>query len=413
MNNSIDKTKVLHVMYQSIPNISGSSTRSFDIVSTQKKIGLEPIVITSPFQKGEKTMSGYEYIKGIQYYRTYSNNSREEVSENGNNIFTRIKKMMRVVGFYNKIKTVAKENNVHLIHSHAMFFCGLPSILVARKLKIPHVYEVRSLWEERKKDSNKGKLFVKIEHTILRSLETLTMKNSDAVIAINNNLRDNILNRGVKPEKLHVIQNAVNMDFIEQKKLETSDNQNLNVLGYIGSISPIEGLDDLVRVIQLMNTTRTHKLKLLIFGSGKNSEIEKLQKLIGNDNNIELKGSINRNEIHQAYNQVSVIVNPRKKSKLTDSVTPLKPLEAMGFEKIVIASNVGGMKELIEDNNTGFLFLADDLNDLEKTIEKVMSLDEKKLTELKFKALNYIQNERSWEANAEIYNSIYKELITQ
>ena len=67
--------KVLHILYQSLPNISGSSIRSRDVLNNQIKIGLEPIVITSPFQNSKRDGDSVEKIDGVKYYRTFSNNN--------------------------------------------------------------------------------------------------------------------------------------------------------------------------------------------------------------------------------------------------------------------------------------------------------------------------------------------------
>ncbi len=406
--------KVLHVFYQSYPNISGSSTRSYDIVHSQLKEGIEPIILTSPFQKGFSIQYGPEEIEDLIYYRTYNNKKNQEVSENGNNLIQRIGKLFSILTFYFEIKKIAKLHKVDVIHSHAMFFCGLPSILVARKLKIPHLYEVRSLWEERKRNLNPKNIFVKFEYYVIKYLESLTMKNSDHVIVINKNLEQDLIARKIDKNKISVIHNAVNFDFILKQKSKyevVEDNQKRSVLGYIGSISPIEGLDDLISVVKDLNEELDVKIQLLIFGGGKQSEISKITQLISDDKNITFCGNIPRNEIYKAYQKVDIIVNPRKKSKLTDSVTPLKPLEAMGFEKLVLASDVGGMKELIEDKLTGFLFKSGSQESLKLEILNILNLSNSEYLKIKKAALENVTNLRSWNANARNYLKIYKLVI--
>lgn len=405
--------KVLHVFYQSYPNISGSSTRSYDIVHSQSNEGIEPIIITSPFQKGLTIQYGAEKIEGLTYYRTYNNKKNLEVSETGNNLIKRIIKFLSVLGFYYEIKKVAKKHKVDIIHSHAIFFCGIPSILVARRLKIPHIYEVRSLWEERKKNLNPKNLFIKVEYYFVKFLETMTMKKSDHIVVINKNLKEDLIKRKIDKNKITEIHNAVNLDFINNQKIKceiVKQEIKTKTIGYIGSISPIEGLDDLIKVIKNINESLDKKLQLHIFGGGKDSEVNKIKELTIKDQNIIYYGNIQRNEIYKAYKKIDIIVNPRKKSKLTDSVTPLKPLEAIGFEKIVIASNVGGMKELISDNITGFLFEADNQESLKKVILKVLSLSNSECLKIKNEALNYVIKQRSWKSNAFNYYNLYKSL---
>ena len=65
-------------------------------------------------------------------------------------------------------------------------------------------------------------------------------------------------------------------------------------------------------------------------------------------------------EVELYYGLIDILAYPRKKMRLTELVTPLKPLEAMAQRKLVVASNVGGHRELIEDGVTGTLFPAGD-----------------------------------------------------
>ena len=115
--------KILHVLYQSLPNTSGSSIRSRDILNNQLKVGLKPIVITSPFQKGYKKNSSIEEIDGVKYYRTFSK-SNEIVNETKSSFFLEIKKFFRIFAFSAAIYRVAKTEKVDIIHAHAMFFCA-------------------------------------------------------------------------------------------------------------------------------------------------------------------------------------------------------------------------------------------------------------------------------------------------
>ena len=56
------------------------------------------------------------------------------------------------------------------------------------------------------------------------------------------------------------------------------------------------------------------------------------------------------------YDLVDVLAYPRQRMRLTELVTPLKPLEAMAQGRMFVASDVGGHRELVRDGETGFLF---------------------------------------------------------
>ena len=64
-------------------------------------------------------------------------------------------------------------------------------------------------------------------------------------------------------------------------------------------------------------------------------------------------GRVPHHEVERYYALAQIMAYPRKQSRLTDLVTPLKPLEAMAQDKIVAASAVGGHRELIRDGKTG------------------------------------------------------------
>ena len=390
--------KVLHILYQSLPNISGSSIRSRDILKNQLKIGLKPIVISSPFQNPKRQGVSVEEIEGIKYYRTFSN-SNELVNENQSSFFIQIKKFFRIISFTIKVYRIAKKEQVDVIHAHAMFFCVIAGKITSISLNKPLLYEVRSLWEERYKKKN---IFNYLIFSFVTFLETCCMFFADHIVAINQNLKIELQKRLLlNNRKITVVENAVDLERV----VDSGINRNKLVFGYVGTISPIEGLDLLIKAFNSVGISN----KLLIFGTG--IELENLKNLSIENCNIIFKGQVSNSEIFKAYNQIDIIVNPRKSSYLTNSVTPLKTLEAMAHKKIVLASDVGGMKELIKDGENGILFKSGSIESLEKVLCEIIERDD--LKEIKENAYKYIINDRNWLENAKLYNGIYSDLINE
>tara|TARA_B100000900_G_scaffold53214_1_gene39429 strand:+ start:12620 stop:13807 length:1188 start_codon:yes stop_codon:yes gene_type:complete len=392
--------KVLHVLYQSIPNTAGSSIRSRDILNSQLREGVRPIVITSPFQPPFVKDSIKEDLDGITYYRTYFGNHGEIVSENKTPFFTQILKIMRFFSFVISVYKIVKEEKPDIIHAHAMFFCAFAAKISSVILKVPMIYEVRSLWEERYKRRN---FFTNLIFSIITFIETLAMYLSDELIVINQSLKNEISSRLLlKKKKIHIIENAINIEKIKVKK---SGVKRLKVFAYVGSISPIEGLDLLVQAF-----INLHKLgfrnKLVFFGDG--IYLRKLKLMARGDDLIVFKGSFSPDIAADIYSEIDIVVNPRKKTYLTDSVTPLKPLEAMAYEKIIMASNVGGMKELIKHNFNGILFDSDSVISIESAVQKI--LKRKDLEIIIKQAKDFIISNRSWVQNAKKYKLIYSNL---
>jgi glycosyltransferase involved in cell wall biosynthesis len=96
--------------------------------------------------------------------------------------------------------------------------------------------------------------------------------------------------------------------------------------------------------------------------------------------------------------------------RLTHLVTPLKPLEAMAQGKAVIASDVGGHKELISDNETGFLFSAGDSHELAQRLVELLA-DKNKLNSVVHAGRAYVEDVRNWQNSVRNYLPIYDALI--
>ena len=103
------------------------------------------------------------------------------------------------------------------------------------------------------------------------------------------------------------------------------------------------------------------RFKLLLVGGGPEEERLRSQTAAaGLDDHVVFTGRVGHERVQAYYNAVDLLVYPRRSIRLTELVTPLKPLEAMAQERIFMASDVGGHRELIDDGETGFLFPADD-----------------------------------------------------
>ena len=133
-----------------------------------------------------------------------------------------------------------------------------------------------------------------------------------------------------------------------------------DTVGFIGSFYDYEGLDDLIAAMPLL-LERRPKAQLLLVGGGPMEAALKAQAAASPAaDRIRFVGRVPHDEVERYYALIDILAYPRKAMRLTELVTPLKPLEAMAQRKLVAASNVGGHRELIEDGVTGTLFPAGD-----------------------------------------------------
>ncbi len=400
--------KILHVLYQSLPQISGSSIRSRDILLSQKEIGLEVLAITSPFQNAVSN-SGVDTINGVKYIRT-SKNKSNSISDKRDPFVKRLFRIFSIFPFSIKLYKTIKKEKPDVIHAHAMFFCGIPSLFVGKLLKKPVVYEFRSLWMYQKA-AKKTNIFSRFIENTLFKMEAFTLKRANHAVLLNENLKTFLENKKSLPTHFKVINNAVNTSLINELKKKTQINSRPLVFGYIGTLTAYEGIEFLVEVFhELYDEGITNALVLYGKGVNTNSVIKQIEKRKEIES-IVYRGTVAPSEVNIAFSEIDVIINPRLSTELTNSVTPLKPLEAMAYEKIFVGSDVGGITELVTDKENGFIFKAEDKLDLKRTIKKIIQLSEDERKKTIEKSLHFVMEHKSWIVNAEKYQEIYNSLL--
>jgi PEP-CTERM/exosortase A-associated glycosyltransferase len=285
---------------------------------------------------------------------------------------------------------------------------------VARKHGIPLLYEIRAFWEDAAVGNGTGREG-SARYRLTRLLETHAASRADAVAVICEGLRDDLVRRGIPAEKILVSPNGVDLtlfgkpparddDFARSLGLEDAE-----VVGFIGSFYDYEGLDDLIAAMPML-VERRPKARLLLVGGGPMEAALKAQaEASPAANRIHFVGRVPHQEVERYYALVDVLAYPRKAMRLTELVTPLKPLEAMAQGKLVAASDVGGHRELIADGVTGLLFPPDDPPALAAALadlfERRGEWDERRAA-----ARAFVERERNWASNISRYEPVYRRL---
>jgi PEP-CTERM/exosortase A-associated glycosyltransferase len=390
-------TRILHVLDHSLPIGSGYSYRSQSIVHAQQQLGLEPVLLTSPKHGSKRDQC--EIMNGIRHYRTGNAGGRLP--------FVReVRLMLKLAA---RIARVAKGENIDLIHAHSPLLNGLPALLAGRRLGLPVVYEVRTFWEDAAVSHStfaEGSL----RYRISRALETAVLRRANAIVAICEGIRAEVASRGIDPQRISVIPNGVDARWLEPRPSATELAASLGlgtgpVFGYIGSFSHYEGLPFLVRAApQFLG--HFPGAKLLLVGSGRDDN--QLRATAGRTaSDIILTGRIPQEQVRDLYTLLDVLVLPRRRMRLTELVTPLKPLEAMATGTAVLASDVGGHAELVQDGETGLLFKAESRDSLvEQAVRLVEDFElRRRLTN---SARRWVASERTWDRIVEGYRLVYR-----
>jgi glycosyltransferase involved in cell wall biosynthesis len=154
-------------------------------------------------------------------------------------------------------------------------------------------------------------------------------------------------------------------------------------------------------------------IRVLLVGGGFQEEALKRQAAeAGIADRVVFTGRVAHDEVQRYYGLVDVLVYPRHRNRLTDLVTPLKPLEAMAQGRSVVASDVGGHRELIRDGVTGLLFRAGDPASLADTVVRLLG-DPALAASLRSNARRFVETERNWGASVRRYRDVYGPLLSR
>jgi PEP-CTERM/exosortase A-associated glycosyltransferase len=397
--------RILHILDHSIPLHSGYTFRTLAILREQRARGWETYHLTSPKQENCNVME--EDVQEWHFFRTPASSGLMS----GLPVLNQVAVINQLT---ERLADVAKMVKPGILHAHSPVLNALPALRVGHRLGIPVVYEVRAFWEDAAVDHGTSREWG-VRYRLTRNLESYALRRVDAITTICEGLRGDILARGIPAEKVTVIPNAVNLeDFRMGNFPDPEFAGQLGVggkllLGFIGSFYAYEGLSVLLHALPGMLKQNPDIRILLVGGGPQEKELKALAARLGLEDKVIFTGRVPHEQVQRYYNLIDILVYPRLKMRLTDLVTPLKPLEAMAQGRLVAASDVGGHLELIQDGKTGVLFKAGDPAALGNKVIEFISRRES-WPGLRAAARNFVETRRSWPASVARYEKIYGSL---
>lgn len=391
--------KVLHVFYSFLPDLSGSSIRSAGLVRGQLATGIPLAILTSPFQPGfsQAQMETYE---GAPLYRTYRD-GHPLIKESTSTLGSKLRKVALFPWFVLQVVKAARRERADILHAHSTFFCGLAAFLAAGLLGRRFIYEFRSLWEERNLQLG---WFARCQTKVSRYLETRSLRGADHIVAINEGLRQDIVARGIPAGKVAVVPNAVEDGLLAMARALPAP-ERATRFGYIGNFSRIEGLGDLIDGF-IRAFPAGEPVQLLFHGLGSfEPELQALIRAAGDDR-IRLCGRFTRDQLLEVYGSLDVVVIPRTRLRINMTVTPLKPLEAMAFSRLVVVSDVTALQEVIGRPEHALTFRAEDAGDLAQRLREAYE-GQVDVGSIARRGNAFVNRERNWSSVARKYLEIY------
>jgi PEP-CTERM/exosortase A-associated glycosyltransferase len=398
--------RILHILDHSIPLQSGYTFRTRNILREQRKLGWDTCHVTGLKQRG--AVAAEENVDGLHFYRT--TNSGSLLGK-----LPIINQLHVIRTLEQRIGEVIEREQPDILHAHSPALNGLAALGAGKKRGLPVVYECRAFWEDAAVDhgtSAEGG----VRYRLTRALESRVFRKASAVTTICEGLRQDIVARGVPENRVTVIPNAVD---IEAFTVNTDPNEGLRqqlglqgkaVLGFIGSFYAYEGLPLLLDALPAILAELPDVALLLVGGGPEEQRVQQEIAALGLADSVVCTGRVPHQEVQAYYSLVDAFVYPRLPMRLTELVTPLKPLEAMAQGKLVVASDVGGHRELIRSGENGYLFKAGSTKDLAATLVNVLDNRDRWNT-LREAGRRYVESERNWGNSVSRYRAVYGSLL--
>jgi PEP-CTERM/exosortase A-associated glycosyltransferase len=379
---------------------SGYVYRTLAILREQVAAGWQVLSLTTP--KQPDASAPREIIEGWEFVRTPGPRTSRWLPQ----VASQYAMVRATTG---RLEEIAREWRPDVLHAHSPVPNAWAALSVGRRLRLPVVYEIRALWEDAA--SSHGTMTPgSLRYAMARHLETRAARRADALVTICRGLYDDLRRRGVCQKHMFIVPNAADVAS-SAPDLSTAGGTNSRVpgavVGFIGSFYSYEGLDLLLEAARELALRRPQVRFLLVGGGPEERRLRELCRDGGLDGRVSFPGWVPHDRIDEWYRKIDILVYPRQRNRLTELVTPLKPLEAMAKGKIILASDVGGHRELMEEGENGFLFRAGDATDL---VQRLIALLDAAATwpEAGARARRFVEAKRSWKATAAIYAKVYE-----
>jgi PEP-CTERM/exosortase A-associated glycosyltransferase len=394
--------RVLHILDHGLPLHSGYTFRTRAILKAQMRAGWQVAAVTGPRHGAFEADA--ETVDGIDFHRTDAPSPWPSP----------LGEWREIGAFARRIDQVVEAFQPDVLHAHSPVLDAMAALRVAKRRKLPLVYEIRAFWEDAAVGNGEGREG-SWRYRLIRALETRAVNKADAVAVICEGLKRDLLARGVDPGKIIVSPNGVDLSLFgtpaprEDALASELGLDDAEVIGFIGSFYDYEGLDDLIAAMPMLVSSRPRAHLLLVGGGPAEEKLRAQATASPVADHIRFVGRVPHDEVERYYGLIDVLAYPRKRMRLTDLVTPLKPLEAMAQRRLVAASDVGGHRELIRDGQTGTLFPPDNPRAMAQALAGLLA-DRGDWEARRNRGRVFVEAEHDWARNVARYAPVYQKL---
>mgnify|MGYP005841801957 CR=1 FL=1 len=391
---------ILHITQFSLPEItSGYTLRTHAIATGQRARGLDLVVLTSP-----RHPSAQEAIlDGVPYLRCHPERGGESLWRRD---LRRVRELAACI-----LDIASSRGDIALVHAHSPVICGLAALRAAGRLDVPVVYEVRGMWEQAIVEHARLRS-LDLRYRVARALEMRVCHRANAVVAICEGLRRHLVGRGLPASRVQLMPNGVDTGVFAPRAATAASARALGIgdgplVLYLGAIRRYEGLEVLLDAWPSV-AARVADARLVVVGEGEErARIAARVQLLSPA--AMMLPPVAHGAVGDYYAAAELVVYPRLSTPATEAVTPLKPLEAMAMAKAIVASDVGGLRELLADGETARLVPPGSAPALAEACVRLLS-DPEQRRRLGANARARVVGHHQWVQIVERYLDLYRSL---
>jgi glycosyltransferase involved in cell wall biosynthesis len=407
-----DPTIVLHLVKESLPEVtSGFTLRTQHNLRAARSAGVRPVVVTAlgfPRALGVEVVPSPELVDGIPHHRLdlgpyYSlEQPVDRILED--QAWLTASLALRV-----------RPAIIHASSGHRGFEHALVAAALRAHLRRPFVYEVRSFFEA---TWTAPSIFAEDSEQYHRRHETESrlMRSADHVITIAEAMRDEIVARGVDPDRVTVIPNGVDPDAFTPRPPDPALAQRFGLegaftFGYVSNLDhPRENQELLIAATRIL-LDRGRRVRCLIVGDGRRrAELEAIATRTRVDGPVTFVGQVASSAVADHLALLDAFVVPRAADRAARLVTPLKPYEAMAMARPLLVADLPALSEIAAPGERGLAFVPGDAEALADALERLMD-DPGLGNRLGSAARAWVVRERTWAANGPRFREVYRSVL--
>jgi len=319
----------------------------------------------------------------------------------------------------------AATEEAQILHGHNPLACALAALDVKRRRVLPMVYEVHGIMHDLPRHQRLfgpltplNRMTWRLARRLTARWERQVLRAADRIITQTAAARDRLLALyPLQGKPIDVVPNGVEPERFDPQRLADARQvlrtrhgwQDRIVCLYAGYLNAVNGIDFLLDVATRLGASARRRLRLVVLGRGPlQSRVE--QDARAHADLIEYAGLVDYEQMPAYYAASDVFVIPRPPLAPGEAFVPMKLLEAMAMEKLLLVSDVAAMTEIITDGENGLVFKKGSTTDFMHKLETIAAPDAR-FEELGRRARQDVLHQYTWDASRQQLQSVYERLL--